>query len=228
MKEAKSSHQEQGLPMSLINSTANCNADDLDEETGLEIGEDATRNEKGNQCAEVDVTRAIPEFTRKGIQAAIHRLKNGRAGDSERMRAGDIKKSDEATMKCYVKKDCTPEAWRRVRLKVIYERVTWRRLVITAKFVLHRKCTHYFQRSYPSDFTPGLTVDSQLIREGFDDPIKLIIWQRTECWSTDVGSGESKCGSPLLTLRKYSTRSGTTNCGLRSNNSVSNRNTSGS
>ena len=51
--------------MSLVNATANCNAYDLDEETGLEIVEDGTKSEKGNQCAEVDETRAIPEFTKK-------------------------------------------------------------------------------------------------------------------------------------------------------------------
>ena len=45
--------------------------------------------------------------------------------------------------------------------------MTWRRLVLTAQFVLKRHCTHYFQRSYSSGFTPGLTVDSQLIRGGF-------------------------------------------------------------
>ena len=127
MKEAKSSHQEQGLPMSLVNSTANCNADDLDEETGLEIGADGTRSEKGNQWPEVDETRAVPEFTKKEIQAAIGRLKNGRAGDSNGVRAEDIKKCDEGTTEMMGQifnevlrqKDCTPEAWRRVRLKVI-------------------------------------------------------------------------------------------------------------
>ena len=144
MKKAKSSHQEKGLPMSLVNATANCDADDLDEETGLEIGEDGTKSEKGNQWPEVDETRAVPEFTKKEIQAAIHHLKNGRPGDSGRMRAEDIKKCDEGTTEMMGQifnevlrqKDCTPEAWRRVRLKVIYERVTWRRLVLTAQFVL--------------------------------------------------------------------------------------------
>ena len=127
MKKAKSSHQEKGLPMSLVNATANCDADDLDEKTGLEIGEVGTKSEKGNQWPEVDETRAVPEFTKKEIEAAIGRLKNGRAGDSERMRAEDIKKCDEGTKammgpifnEVLRQKDCTPEAWRRVRLKVI-------------------------------------------------------------------------------------------------------------
>ena len=98
--------------MSLVNATANCNADDPDEETGLEIGEDGTRSEKGNQCAEIDETRAAPEFTKKEIQAAIHHLKNARQGDSNGMRAEDIKKCDEghkkrwdrSPMRCYVKR----------------------------------------------------------------------------------------------------------------------------
>ena len=99
MKKAKSSHQEKGLPMYLVHATANCDADDLDEETGLEIVEDGTRSEKGNQCAEVDEAIAIPEFTKKEIQAAIHHLKNGRPGDSNGMRAEDIKKCDEGHKK---------------------------------------------------------------------------------------------------------------------------------
>ena len=62
----------------------------------------------------------------------------------------------------------------------IQKRVTCKKLVTTARFVLYQHCTNCFQRSCTTDFTPRLTVDNHTIREDFDAHSKLwIILQRT-------------------------------------------------
>ena len=54
---------------------------------------------------------------------------------------------------------------------------------------------NYFQHSCTTDFTPGLTVDNQTIRESFDAHFNFwIILQRTDCKNRDVENGESKRG----------------------------------
>ena len=69
-----------------------------------------------------------PEFTMEEMQAPIDRLKRGKSGDSNGIRAKDIKGCDEET-KEFIRqifnevsqqKDCTPETWRKIRIKVIY------------------------------------------------------------------------------------------------------------
>ena len=72
----------------------------------------------------------IPEFTKEEMQAAINRLKCGKARDSNGIRAEDIKGCDEETKEwirqifneVLQQKDCTPESWRRIRIKVIYKK----------------------------------------------------------------------------------------------------------
>ena len=89
-------------------------------------------------------------------------------------------------------KDCTPETWRNKMVKVIYKRVTWSRLETTAPFVHDEHCTNYVQHCCTTGSTPGMTVNSQPTREGFDALAKhWIIWQRTGCWNRDVGNGVS-------------------------------------
>ena len=86
---------------------------------------------KGDQSAGVEQTKEIPEFTTEELQAAIDRLKKkGEAGDSNGIRAEDIKACDEETKEMMrqifnevlKQRDCTPEAWRRIRIKVIYKK----------------------------------------------------------------------------------------------------------
>ena len=72
----------------------------------------------------------IPEFTREELQAAIDRLKKGKAGDSNGIRAEDIKACGEETKEMVrqifnevpKQKESTPEAWRRIKIKVIYKK----------------------------------------------------------------------------------------------------------
>ena len=64
------------------------------------------------------------------MQAAIDRLKCGKSRDSKGIRAEDIKGCVEETKEwirqifneVLQQKDCTPESWRRIRLKVIYKK----------------------------------------------------------------------------------------------------------
>ena len=68
-----------------------------------------------------------PEFIMEEMQAAIDRLKRGKSGDSNGIRAEDIKGCDEETKEwirqifngALQQKDCTPETWRKIQIKVI-------------------------------------------------------------------------------------------------------------
>ena len=130
MKRAKSSHQEKELPMSLENFIANCMQT-------TNVKKQEMENEKKDQSAGVEETKEIPKFTTEELQVAIDRLKKGKARDSNGIRAEDIKTCDKETKEMVrqifnevlKQKGCTPEAWRRIRTKVIYKKVMWKRLV---------------------------------------------------------------------------------------------------
>ena len=76
----------------------------------------------------MEETKEIPEFTIE-LQAAIDRLKKGKAGDSNGIRAKDIKTCGEETKEMVrqifnempKQKDCTPETWRRLGTKVMHK-----------------------------------------------------------------------------------------------------------
>ena len=82
---------------------------------------ESDKNETENDEKE---TKQIPEITTDELQNAIKRLKKGKAADS------DGKACDEETKEMVrqifneiVKQnEFTPEAWRRVRIKVIHEK----------------------------------------------------------------------------------------------------------
>ena len=153
-------------------------ADDQYDETELETDKNETENDKGDKSAGVEETKEILEFTIEGLQAAIDRLTKGKAGDSNGIRAEDINKAcDEETKEMMrqifnevlKQRDCIPEAWRRMRIKVVYvEEAGNYRPICT-----HQRCTNWSQRSCATDFTSGLTADNQTIREDFDAHSKL-------------------------------------------------------
>ena len=72
----------------------------------------------------------IAEFTKEEMQAAIDRLKFGKARDSNGIRAEDVKGCDEETKErirqifneVLQQRDCTPESWRRIRIKVLVKK----------------------------------------------------------------------------------------------------------
>ena len=86
-------------------------------------------NKEKKSCSE-DVKNEIPEFTQEEAQAAIDKLKKGKASDNNGIWAEDIKTCD-ATTKEMIRQifnevlmhdDCTPETWRRIRTQMIYEK----------------------------------------------------------------------------------------------------------
>ena len=104
-------------------------ADNQCEETELEIEKNETENDKSDQSVGADELKEIPEFTSEELQAAIDRLKKGYPGDSNGIRAEDIKTCDEGTKETVrqifnempKQKDCTPETWRRLGTKVMHK-----------------------------------------------------------------------------------------------------------
>ena len=86
--------------------------------------------QKQEQTKEVKATmkkasEEIPEFTNDEVQTPINKLKKGKASDNSGIRAEDIKTYDDTTkeMNELIKQDdCTPETWRRIRLKVIHRK----------------------------------------------------------------------------------------------------------
>ena len=129
-------------------------------------------NKEETSCNE-DVKNEIPEFTQDEIQAAIDKLEKGKASDNNGIRAEDMKTCD-ATTKDMVRQifneilkqeDCTPETWRRIRLKVIYKKKMWNRFVTTTRFALSQHCKR-----------------NLMTREGVDVLTKRwTILQRTDC-----------------------------------------------
>ena len=125
--------------------------------------------------------------------------KKGKASDNNGIRAEDIKTCDETTKEMIrqifnevmKQEDCTPETWRRIRIKVIYKK----RNVNAARFALCQRFTNC-SHSFATDFTTDLTVRNQRTRERFDVHAKRwIILQHTDCLNRNASSGVSKCGS---------------------------------
>ena len=83
-----------------------------------------TSNEK-ESCSE-DVKNEIAEFTQDEVQAAIDKLKKGKTSDNNGIPAEDIKTTKEMLRQVFnevlKQDDCTPETWRRIRIKVIYKK----------------------------------------------------------------------------------------------------------
>ena len=72
----------------------------------------------------------IAEFTKEEIEAAIHRLKKGKAKDSSGVRAEQLKICSEETKEkirnifndIAQQKDFTPKSWRKIRIQVIHKK----------------------------------------------------------------------------------------------------------
>ena len=72
----------------------------------------------------------IPEFTTEEIQAAIDRLKKGKAKDSDGIRAEQLKICSDDTKEkirtifneIALQEDFTPKSWRKIRIQVIYKK----------------------------------------------------------------------------------------------------------
>ena len=87
----------------------------------------ARSSKEGEQYNECDKKEML-EITVDEIQSAINKLNKGKACDNKGIRAEHIKDCDDMTKEMMrqiyneVKKSCTPETWRRVRIKVIHKK----------------------------------------------------------------------------------------------------------
>ena len=88
-----------------------------------EIHEHETENDERDQCVGVEDTKENPEFTIEQLQAASDRLKK-KEEKQETATGSEPKTSKHATRQIsnevLKQKECTPETWRRIRMKVVF------------------------------------------------------------------------------------------------------------
>ena len=116
----------------------------------------------------------IPLITDEEIQAAINNLKKGKASGNNGIRAEGIKTCDKVTRETvkqifnevFKQESCTPETWRRIRIKVIFKKKkgTKKMSETVARFALCQRCTNCFRLSCITHFIPGLNKFNPKIR----------------------------------------------------------------
>ena len=97
-------------------------------EDGQEDEDKYTHIDREN--ADSGQNETIPEFNKEEIQAAIHRLKKGKAKDNSGVRAEQLKICSEETKEkirnifndSARKNDFTPNSWRKIRIQVIHKK----------------------------------------------------------------------------------------------------------
>ena len=78
----------------------------------------------------------------------------------------------------------------------LQEKELRKKLVTTARFVLCQRFTNCSQPSKTTDFTTDSSKRNQKTRDNLDVLTKrATIWQHTDCWNRNAGSGVPKCGS---------------------------------
>ena len=90
-------------------------------------------NTEKKSCNE-DVSNGNTDFTQHELQAAIDSFQKSNASDHRGIRAEDINTCDETKIDMIRRifnevlkhEDCTPETWRRTRIKVIYKKEMWK------------------------------------------------------------------------------------------------------
>ena len=100
----------------------------VDEELIKKANEN-TEDEIENECPQVE-SEHIPELREQELQAAIDCFKRGNSGDDKGIEAEDVKGCDDETKKMMRKifnevimHECiTLEAWRKVTIKMIFEK----------------------------------------------------------------------------------------------------------
>ena len=101
-----------------------------DEETDLEHEENETESSIDEQSTDTSEMKGIPEITIEELQTAIKKLRKDKSADSNGIRAEGIKACDEETKEMVrqifnevvKQKEFTPEAWRKVRIKMIHKK----------------------------------------------------------------------------------------------------------
>ena len=135
--------------------------------------------EEGKQDDE-SCNEEIPEITDGEMQSAIKKLKKGKACDNNGISAADIKDCDESTREMIRQifnevirqKDCIPETWRRVRIKVIHKKgseedVGNYRRICTLPALYKLFSTILYSRLYPRlDVTQPEDIPSNISNSG--------------------------------------------------------------
>ena len=114
-------------------------------------------------------------------------------------------RNDETDLQWSDKKSCTPETWRRVRIKVIHKKKEAKKTPGTAaQFVLCQRCTNCSRQLSTTDYAPGLTRYNRKIKAGSVDPTKhWTTWPRADLSRRKAESGVSKCGLQRLTSWRH-------------------------
>ena len=101
------------------------------------------------------------------MQTASDSFKKGTASDNNGIRAEDIK-TRQIFKEVMKQEDCTPETWRKIRIKAIYKKVMLMKSEMTLAFALCQRCTNCSQHLYTTDSIPDLTKCNRRTREGFN------------------------------------------------------------
>ena len=103
---------------------------DEGDENVIKTEEEMNNKTDKEKCdSQVKNYESIPEFTAKEVQEALDRLKRGKAGDSYGIKVEHMKRCDSETKEEWIRQifneivqqeECTPQTWRRIRVKVIH------------------------------------------------------------------------------------------------------------
>ena len=234
--KGKSSRREKGLPISLVKSTRKNTT--TKNKKRLNKNSVRTKMKAASTC-----TAATPkwrwESQRSRQKSCKLQSKNskGKSPDSNGIRAEDIQACDDETKEMVrqifneitKQNECTPEAWKKVRIKVIHKKGDVEDVgnyhPICSLLALYKLLTTIlYGRLYPR-LDQEQAEDQAGFRSSYQTTDHLatyrMIEQRCHEW-------ESKCGQRQSTSRRHSTPSHTNQFGTPSNLSVSNMTTSAS
>ena len=107
-----------------------CLDDNEQEESEQEIGENENESSIDVHNNNTNEMTRIPEITTEELLTAINKLKKGKSPNSNGIRAEDIKACDDETREMVrqifneiiMQIEITPEAWKKVKIKVIYKK----------------------------------------------------------------------------------------------------------
>ena len=92
-----------------------------------------------------NVMMRIPEITTEELQTAINKLEKGKSPDSNGIKAcnDETREMVRQIFNEILKQDeFTPEAWKKVRIKVIHRKEMWKMLETTARSARCQRCTN--------------------------------------------------------------------------------------
>ena len=161
-------------------------------------------NTEKKSCHE-DVRNEIPEIKQDEAQAAMDSLTKGKASDNNGIRAEDIKTRDDTRQifnEVLKQEDCTPETWRRTRVKVIYkkgsvEEVGKYRPICTLPSLYKLFSTTTYDRLY-SRLDQAQSED----QGGFRRSCQTLDHLAT-CWNRNAGSGVSKLVATVDLMKAF-------------------------